>query len=67
MYKLHFHKSDFISPMNPSLRIEVAIDCDGSECGSAIHDESGQLEDLSPHFHLIESEIGAWTRKYAVG
>ena len=64
MLKLSFTKSDLISPSDPNLRIEPAIDCDGSECGCAVYDEQGQLEDLPPHFHLVESERGAWTRRY---
>jgi hypothetical protein len=35
------------------LRIEEAADCDGSECGRAVHDAEGELEPLAPHFHMI--------------
>jgi hypothetical protein len=35
------------------LRIEDAADCDGSECGRALHDSEGELEPLPPHFHLV--------------
>ncbi len=35
------------------IRIEDAADCDGSECGRAVHDTEGQLEQLPPHFHII--------------
>lgn len=31
---------------------EVAY-CDGSECGSAMPNENGELELLSPHWHMI--------------
>jgi hypothetical protein len=49
--------------------IEEAIDCDGSECGSAFHDEDGVLEDLPAHFHLKVSGIcpKAGPELYAVG
>jgi len=67
MIKLSFTKSDFISPSDPILRIEPAINCDGSECGCPVYDEKGELEDLPPHFHLVESEDGAWTRRYPLG
>lgn len=67
MYRLTFNKSDFISPSDPTLRIESAIDCDGSECGRAVHNDDGSLVDLPPHYHLVESQVGAWTRNYAFG
>ena len=63
---LIFKKSDFIPPSDPKLRIEPAIDCDGS-CGRALHNEDGSLVDLPPHYHLVESQVGAWTRSYAFG
>ncbi len=67
MFKISFPKTQLISPTNPVLRIESAVDCDGSECGSGWADADGVLVDLPPHYHLVESEDGAWTRKYAVG
>lgn len=67
MYRLTFNKSDFIPPSDPNLRIEMAIDCDGAKCGLAIPDENGSLDDLPPHYHLVESQIGAWTRSYPFG
>lgn len=67
MFKISFPKSQFISPTNPVLRIEASIDCDGSECGVGVFDENGSLLELPPHFHLIESGDGAWTRLYPVG
>ena len=68
MHKLLvFSKSQFISPTDPILRIEMAIDCDGSECGIGVPNEDGSLDDLPPHFHLVESQAGAWTRSYALG
>jgi hypothetical protein len=67
MFKISFPKSQFIPPTNPNLRIESAIDCDGSECGRAVPNEDGSLIDLPPHYHLVESEPGAWTRSYAFG
>lgn len=60
-------KSQFISPTDPHLHIESAIDCDGSECGIAFPNEDGSLPDLPPHYHLIESQAGAWTRRYPLG
>jgi hypothetical protein len=64
---LTFSKSQFISPADPVLRIESAIDCDGSECGLGVPDEDGNLDDLNPHYHLVESQTGAWTRSYPFG
>jgi hypothetical protein len=64
---LCFPKSQLISPTNPTLRIEPAIDCDGSECGIAFPDEDGSLPDLPPHYHMVESQPGAWTRLYPLG
>jgi hypothetical protein len=68
MFKISFPRSAFISPTDPLLHVEPAIDCDGSECGIAIYDEqSDSLIDLPPHFHLVESQPGAWTRRYPMG
>lgn len=67
IYRLTFNKSDLIPPSDPTLRIEAAIDCDGSECGLAIPDEDGSLDDLPPHYHLVESQMGAGKRSYAFG
>lgn len=67
MFKLYWSKSELTPPEDPNLRIEAAIDCDGSACGCAFHDEEGELENLPPHFHLVESQDGAWTRRYAFG
>jgi hypothetical protein len=64
---LCIQKSQLISPTDPILRIESAIDCDGSECGLAFPDEDGSLPGLPPHYHLIESQAGAWTRRYPLG
>ena len=66
-FNFSYSKSQFNSPADPVLRIEPEIDCDGSECGCALTDEHGNLIDLPPHFHLVESEPGAWTRRYPVG
>ena len=35
------------------VRVEEAADCDGSDCGCAVHDAEGELEQLPPHFHMI--------------
>ncbi len=67
MFKLSFSKSQLISPANPLVRIEHAIDCDGSECGHAFFDDDGNLADLPPHYHLVESESGAGDRAYGLG
>jgi hypothetical protein len=67
MFKVHFSKADFISPQNPNLRIEPAIDCDGTECGRASHEDDGGLAELPPHWHLIESEDGAKPHIYGLG
>ena len=67
MFKFSIPRAQFISPIDPVVRLEPAIDCDGSECGIAVFDADGTLIDLPPHFHLVESQNGAWTRPYAVG
>jgi hypothetical protein len=67
MAKLLFSTSSLISPNNPVIRIEQAIDCDGSECRRTAYDDDGNLVDLPPHFHWIESEVGAGARIYAPG
>jgi hypothetical protein len=67
MFQISFPKQQFVSPKNPVLHIEKAIDCDGSECGRSFHDREGHLIDLPIHYHLVESELGAWTRSYGVG
>jgi hypothetical protein len=60
-------KASLRSPKNPFIRIELANDCNGSECLLAVPDEVGNFEILSPHFHLIEWEPDAEFRCYAVG
>ena len=67
MFRLSVPISQTIAPKDPFTRIEPVVDCDGSECGCAIYDHDGNLIELPPHFHLVESEPGAWTRKYAMG
>ena len=67
MPKISFRAPSWISPTDPVIRIEPAIDCDGSECRRSFYDEEGNLMDLPPHHHLIESEVGAGIRIYAVG
>jgi hypothetical protein len=67
MLRLSFPKLQLISPTNPVLRIEQAIDCDGSECGRTFFGEDGFPMDLPPHDHLVESQEGAGTRTFAVG
>jgi hypothetical protein len=64
---LVFSRSQFISPSDPILRIDTAIGCDGSECGLALPNEDGSLDDLPPHYHLVESQMGAGTRSYPLG
>jgi hypothetical protein len=67
VFKISFRKSDFISPTEPVTRIEWAVGCDGSECGCSVFDAEGNLLDIPPHFHLVESQEGAWTRSFAIG
>jgi hypothetical protein len=67
MFKISLSKEQLISPTEPLIRLEPAMDCDGSECGIAINDEAGNLIDLPPHYHIVESQPGAWTRNYAIG
>lgn len=63
MFKISFEQSDFIPPTDPLTRIESAIGCDGSECGLVTCIVEGASPvDILPHFHLVESEPGAWTR-----
>jgi hypothetical protein len=54
------------SPKEPFIRIEPAYDCDGSECLVAIPDDEGHMANLLPHFHLIEWELDAEFRCYAI-
>jgi hypothetical protein len=70
--KLSFPKAGLRSLRNSEelyLRIEEAADCDGSECGRAVHDTEGELEPLPPHFHMIAfGKIpDAGPRRYAIG
>jgi hypothetical protein len=70
--KLSFPKSGLRNPANSRelyLRMEEAVDCDGSECGRAIHDSDGELEPLPPHYHLISFGRfpDAGPRCYAIG
>jgi hypothetical protein len=65
--KISNSKASSRSPKDPFIRIDPAYDCDGFECRSAIPDEEGNLEVLPPHFHLIEWELDAEFRCYAVG
>lgn len=67
MPRIVFRASELISPRNPVIRIEPAIDCDGSKCRRTAYDDVGSLIDLPPHFHWIESQMGAGTRIYAHG
>ena len=70
--KLNFPKSGLRNPRNSTelyVRTEEAVDCDGAECGRAIHDAEGELEPLSPHYHLIVfgRSPDAGPRCYAIG
>jgi hypothetical protein len=65
--RLVFTKAEMTSPTDPMLRIEFAIDCDGSDCGCYVTDEEGNPEPLPPHAHLVEWQEGAWTRAFAMG
>jgi len=55
MPKITFRASEVISPRDPVIRIEAAIDCDGSECRRTAFDDSGNLFDLPPHFHGLKA------------
>lgn len=59
-------KSDLIPPSDPNSRIEDAIGCDGTECGLPVLNGDGSLDDVQPHWHLIESQPGAWKRRYPI-
>src|SRR5579863_7881077 len=63
--RLVFTKAEMTSPADPLLHIEQALDCDG-ECRNSLISEDGYAEVLPPHFHLVESQPGAWTRAYAI-
>jgi hypothetical protein len=70
--KLSFPKSGLRNPRNSRelyLRMEEAVDCDGSECRRAVHDSEGELEPLPPHYHLIAFGRfpDAGPRCYAIG
>jgi hypothetical protein len=70
--KLSFPKSGLRSLGDSEelyLRMEGAVDCDGSECGRAVHDPDGELEPLPPHYHLIGfgKFPDAGPRCYAIG
>jgi len=67
VFKISFHQSDFISPTNPSTRIEPAIGCDGSACGCAVLDADGDTLEIPPHFHLVESQDRAGAQRYGIG
>ena len=52
---------------DPFIQIDGAIDCDGSECNLACHDEHGDLIGLPPHYDWMESQPGCSPRIYAIG
>jgi len=39
----------------PILKIECALDCDGSICNRLYCDEFGEVVKADPHFHLVEA------------
>jgi hypothetical protein len=63
MSKLSSFKKQVISPVEHSVRLEFAMNCDGSICHMGIYDndEHGELTDIQPHFHLVECELGVRT------
>jgi len=63
--RLTFTKAEFTPPTDPMLHIEQALNCDG-ECGNSLISDDGYAEVLPPHFHLVESQPGAWTRPYPI-
>lgn len=38
----------------PSVRIEVAHDCDGLCCNQPLFDPDGKLHTVGPHYHMVE-------------
>ena len=54
-------------PKNPSVRIDLACDCNGEECDRVWLDGEDEPVELPAHFHLIESEPGAETVCHAIG
>jgi hypothetical protein len=40
-----------------TLKVECALDCDGSICNRLYCDESGEVVEADPHFHLVEAGI----------
>jgi hypothetical protein len=67
VFKVYIRQSDLNPPTEPSTRIESAVDCDGTVCGCAVLDSDGNTLDIPPHFHLVESQDGAGTRRYGIG
>jgi hypothetical protein len=54
--ELHF----LPNPTDPEIRIEEALECDGSLCGLgiALMSEDGECTTVPSHSHLIESQPG---------
>ena len=70
--KLSFPRSALRNPRDSKevyLRMEEAVDCDGSMCSRTVHDADGELDPLPPHYHLIAfGRIpDAGPRCYAIG
>jgi hypothetical protein len=57
MMKLGCSKASLLDPANSAeitITIEEALECDGSECRAAMPGDNGELELLSPHWHVTE-------------
>jgi len=68
MFSPSFRQSE-LNPSwdDPLLRIEQAIECDGSECLPYIlYQAEDSLLDLPPHYHLVMSQDGQGRRAFPI-
>jgi len=68
MFSLSFKQSE-LNPSfdHPLLRIEQAIDCDGSEClPCLLYQEGEEPLDLAPHYHLVTSQVEQGRRVFPI-
>jgi hypothetical protein len=57
MIRIYFSAASLLDPgdsANTFVGEEVAVSCDGSECGATVFSEDGELEILPPHWHIVE-------------